>query len=98
MQSVIKNKQYKAYNDPHLGYQTMQYYFSISKDGLKQFADQSYSRGLIVAYYENDVFQRATVLLYETEGNHAAVDAAFGKLDSETSLSSGTIATVSPEP
>ena len=98
VQTIIKNKQYKAYNDPHLGYQTKQYYFLISDEGLKQFTEQSYSYGLIVAYYENDVFQCATVSLYKTEGGQVTVDAAFGKLDSEISLSSGAIATVSPEP
>lgn len=98
VQTVIKNKQYKAYNDPHLGYQTKQYYFLISDEGLKQFTEQSYSYGLIVAYYENDVFQRATVSLYITEGEHASVDAAFGKLDSEINLSTGAIATEYPEP
>ena len=98
VQTVIKNKQYKAYNDPHLGYQTKQYYFLISDEGLKQFTEQSYSYGLIVAYYENDVFQRATVSLYITEGEHATVDAAFGKLDSEINLSPSAIATEFPEP
>jgi len=98
VQTVIKNKQYKAYNDPHLGYQTKQYYFLISDEGLKQFTEKSYSYGLIVAYYENDVFQRATVSLYITEGEHASVDAAFGKLDTEINLSPGAIATEFPEP
>ena len=97
VQSVIKNKQYKAYNDPHLGYQTKQYYFLISDEGLKQFTEQSYSYGLIVAYYENDVFQRVFVSLYETEGGQVTVDAAFGKLDEKVGLLSGTIATVAPE-
>ena len=98
VQTIIKNKQYKAYNDPHLGYQTKQYYFLISDEGLKQFAEQAYSYGLIVASYENDVFQCATVSLYKTEGGQVTVDAAFGKLDSEISLSPRAIATVSPEP
>lgn len=97
VQSVIKNKQYKAYNDPHLGYQTKQYYFLISDEGLKQFTEQSYSYGLIVVYYENDVFQRVSVSLYETEGGQVTVDAAFGKLDEKVGLLSGTIVTVAPE-
>ncbi len=97
VQLVIKNKQYKAYNDPHLGYQTKQYYFLISDEGLKKFTEQSYSYGLIVAYYENDVFQRVSVSLYETEGGQVTVDAEFGKLDEKVGLLSGTIATVAPE-
>jgi hypothetical protein len=51
VQAIIKGKQYTPYNDSNLGYQTMQYYFLISEEGLKQFTEQSFSYGLIVAYY-----------------------------------------------
>jgi len=98
VQTIIKNKQYTSYNDPHLGYQTMQYYFLISDEGLKQFTEQSYSYGLIVAYYMDDVFQRANVSLYETEDGQVTVDASFGKLDYEISLAPAAIAAASPQP
>jgi len=86
VQTVIQNKQYTSYNDPNWGYQTMQYYFLISEDGLKQFGDQTYTYGLIFCYYMDDVFQKVTVKLYETEGESADVYAEFGHFNYEISL------------
>ncbi|PKM39436.1 MAG: hypothetical protein CVV04_10535 [Firmicutes bacterium HGW-Firmicutes-9] len=86
VQAVIRNKQYTSYNDPNWGYQTMQYYFLISEDGLKQFGDQTYTYGLIFCYYMDDVFQKVTVKLYKTEGESADVYAEFGHFNYEISL------------
>jgi len=91
VQTIIKNKQYTAYNDPNWGYQTMQYYFLVSEEGLKQFADRSYKYGLIVCYYIDDVFQEMTVKLYETKGGIVEVDAVFGQFNYEISLSTDSI-------
>lgn len=87
VQTIIHNKQYTSYNDPNWGYQTMQYYFSILEEGLKQFDDRSYAYGLIVCYYIDDVFQEATVMLYETKGGSVDVNAEFGHFNHESSLS-----------
>ena len=97
VQTIIKSRQYTPYNDPTWGYQTMQYYFSISEEGLKQFTDRSYTYGLIVAYYIDDVFQEVSVLLYEAEGKPADIDAKFGKLNYEIGLSADEIITTYPE-
>jgi hypothetical protein len=86
VQAVIRNKQYTSYNDPNWGYQTMQYYFLLSEDGLKQFGDQTYTYGLIFCYYMDDVFQKVTVKLYKTEGESADVYAEFGHFNYEISL------------
>lgn len=96
VQSIIRNKQYTSYNDPNWGYQTMQYYFLISEDGLKQFDDQTYAYGLIVCYYVDDVFQEVTVMLYETKGESADVNAEFGQFSFEISLSEDSIAKTYP--
>lgn len=91
VQAIIQNKQYTSYNDPIWGYQTMQYYFLVSEEGLKQFTDRSYTYGLIVCYYMDDVFQEVTVKLYETKGGVAVVNAEFGQFDHEISLSTEAI-------
>ena len=96
VQTIIRNKQYTSYNDPNWGYQTMQYYFSISEEGLKQFDDRSYTYGLIVCYYIDDVFQKATVKLYETKGGSADVNAEFGHCNNEISLSTDGIIIANP--
>jgi hypothetical protein len=96
VQTIIQNKQYTSYNDPNWGYQTMQYYFSISEEGLKQFDDRSYTYGLIVCYYIDDVFQEATVMLYETEGGPVDVNAEFGHFNYEISLSTDGIMIANP--
>ena len=80
VQMIIRNKQYTSYNDPNWGYRTMQYYFLISEQGLKQFDDRSYTYGLIVCYYSDDVFQKVTVKLYETKGESVDLNAEFGHL------------------
>lgn len=87
VQTIIENKQYTSYNDPHWGYQTMQYYFLISEEGLKLFTDRSYTYGLIVCYYIDDVFQEVTVMLYEANSGFADVNAKFGQFNFEISLS-----------
>jgi len=96
VQAIIRNKLYTSYNDPNWGYQTMQYYFLISEEGLKQFPDQPYTYGLIVCYYIEDVFQEVTVILYETEGEFADVRAEFGRFNFDISLSADSIAKTYP--
>ena len=96
VQAIIKSRQYTPYNDPNWGYQTKQYYFQLSEDGLEQFKDQSYTYGLIVAYYIDDVFQEFSVLLYETDGAAADVNARFGKLNYDIDLSADGILTTYP--
>ena len=96
VQTIIRNKQYTSYNDPNWGYQTMQYYFSISEEGLKQFDDRSYTYGLIVCYYIDDVFQKATVKLYEAEGGTVDVNAEFGHFNYKISLSTDGIMIANP--
>lgn len=96
VQTIIQNKQYMSYNDPIWGYQTMRYYFLVSEEGLKQFTDRSYTYGLIVCYYIDDVFQEVTVKLYETKGGFADVNAEFGQFDYEISLSTEAIMTTHP--
>ena len=91
VQTIIRNKQYTSYNDPNWGYQTMQYYFLISEEGLKQFDDRSYTYGLIVCYYVDDVFQEITLKLYETKGESVDVNAEFGHFNYEISLSTDSI-------
>ena len=91
VQTIIQSKQYTSYNDPNWGYQTMQYYFLISEEGLKQFDDRSYTYGLIVCYYVDDVFQEVTVKLYETKGESVDVNAEFGHFNYEISLSTDSI-------
>lgn len=96
VQTIIRNKQYTSYNDPNWGYQTMQYYFLVSEEGLKQFDDRSYTYGLISCYYVDDVFQEVAVMLYETEGESVDVNAAFGHLNYEISLSTDAIIITDP--
>ena len=96
VQTIIRNKQYTSYNDPNWGYQTMQYYFLISEDGLKQFPDKPYTYGLIVCYYIDDVFQEVTVMLYETKGESVDVNAEFGHFNYEISLSTDAIMITNP--
>jgi len=96
VQTIIQNKQYTSYNDPNWGYQTMQYYFLISEEGLKQFDDRSYTYGLIICYYIDDVFQIVTVMLYETKGESVAVNAEFGHINYEISLSTDAIMITNP--
>lgn len=96
VQEIILNKQYTSYNDPNWGYQTMQYYFLISDEWLKQFPDKPYTYGLIVCYYIEDVFQEVTVMLYETEGGSVDVNATFGHLNYEISLSTDAIIITDP--
>lgn len=91
VQTIIQSKQYTSYNDPNWGYQTMQYYFLISEEGLKQFNDRSYTYGLIVCYYVDDVFQEITLKLYETKGESVDVNAEFGHFNYEISLSTDSI-------
>jgi len=91
VQTIIQSKQYTSYNDPNWGYQTMQYYFLISEEGLKQFDDRSYTYGLIVCYYVDDVFQEITLKLYETKGESVDVNAEFGHFNYEISLSTDSI-------
>jgi len=96
VQTIIQNKQYTSYNDPNWGYQTMQYYFLISEEGLKQFDDRSYTYGLIICYYIDDVFQKVTVKLYETKGEFADVNAEFGQFNYEICLSADSITRTYP--
>jgi hypothetical protein len=91
VQSIIRNKQYTSYNDPNWGYQTMQYYFLISEEGLKQFPGQPYEYGLIFVYYMDNVFQHVTVQLHEVEGEHAGVTAEFGQFNYDIGLSTDAI-------
>jgi hypothetical protein len=91
VQSVIRDKQYTSYNDPNWGYQTMQYYFLISEEGLKQFTNQPYTYGLISVYYMDNVFQHVTVQLHEVEGEHAGVAADFGQFNYDISISTDAI-------
>jgi len=91
VQSIIRNKQYTSYNDPNWGYQTMQYYFLISEEGLKQFQNQPYTYGLIFVYYIDNVFQHVTVNLHQTEGSPADVSADFGQFNYEISISTDGI-------
>jgi len=96
VQTIIRSKQYTSYNDPNWGYQTMQYYFLISEEGLKQFPNQPYTYGLIVCYYIDDAFQEVTVMLYETKGEFADVRAEFGRFNFDISLSADSIAKTYP--
>jgi len=91
VQSIIRNKQYTSYNDPNWGYQTMQYYFLISEEGLKQFPGQPYEYGLIFVYYMDNVFQHVTVQLHEIEGSPADVSADFGQFNYVISISTDAI-------
>ena len=91
VQAIIRNKQYTSYNDPNWGYQTMQYYFLISEEGLKQFQNQPYTYGLIFVYYIDNVFQHVTVNLHQTEGSPADVSADFGQFNYEISISTDGI-------
>jgi len=91
VQTIIENKQYTSYNDPHWGYQTMQYYFLISEEGLKLFNDRTYAYGLIVVYYIDNVFQHVTVNLHQTKGEPADVSAGFGQFNYDISISTDGI-------
>jgi len=91
VQTIIRNKQYTSYNDPNWGYQTMQYYFLISEEGLKQFPNQPYTYGLIIVYYVDNVFQHVTVQLYQTESGHVDVTAQFGQFNDDIIISADGI-------